>query len=159
MDLRLSTKTEYGLKALMEIAFQGTSKPVQVSDISRRQQIPRESLAILMVELKRAGLVNSVRGPSGGYYLTREPSQISLKEIIEALEGQQEDQLLRNRSLQGAGFTIQDTWSRCLRIFFDALDETPLSALIEEHPAHMMSLQNVRNDINTPIPDGYTYNI
>src|SRR5881396_1687380 len=87
MDLRLSAKAEYGLKAMIDIAIQGSDKPVQVIDIAKRQSISRESLAVLMVDLKRAGLITSVRGPSGGYFLTKDPIDISIKQIIEALEG------------------------------------------------------------------------
>src|SRR5258705_7652127 len=87
MDLRLSAKAEYGLKAMIDIAMQSVDKPVQVIDIARRQEISRESIAVLMVDLKRAGLVTSVRGPSGGYLLTRDAADISTKQIIEALEG------------------------------------------------------------------------
>src|ERR1700733_13511980 len=87
MDLKLSAKAEYGLKAMIDIAMQGGDKPIQVIDIARRQSISRESIAVLMVDLKRAGLVVSVRGPSGGYLLTRDSAEISAKQIIEALEG------------------------------------------------------------------------
>ena len=62
MDLKLSAKAEYGLKAMIDIAMQDGDKPIQVIDIARRQTLSRESIAVLMVDLKRAGLVASVRG-------------------------------------------------------------------------------------------------
>src|SRR5215467_14609815 len=110
MDLRLSTKAEYGLKAMIDIASQGTERPVQVIDIARRQGIVRESLAVLMIDLKRAGLVTSVRGPTGGYLLTRNSSDISIRQIIEALEGPIGTALKQKSPRHGAAAAIHETW-------------------------------------------------
>src|SRR4051812_29328315 len=114
MDLRLSAKAEYGLKAMIDIALQSGNKPVQVIEIARRQDISRESIAVLMVDLKRAGLVTSVRGPSGGYLLTRDTCDISAKQIIEALEGPLEVVLKQKSPRQGTAAAIHEMWHNCL---------------------------------------------
>jgi Rrf2 family cysteine metabolism transcriptional repressor len=86
--VKISTKGDYGLRALVELAQQfETREPVQVKDIARRQRIPEEYLGQLMVGLRRAGLVHSVRGAAGGYLLARPPSEMTVAQVLETLEG------------------------------------------------------------------------
>lgn len=85
--MKLSTKTRYGLRALFDMAFHAGTLPVQIKDISRRQEISPRYLEQIFQSLKRAGLLRSRRGPQGGYYLTRGPSEITLQQIILATEG------------------------------------------------------------------------
>jgi len=85
--VRLSTKGEYGLLALVDLALQGHNEPVQAADIARRQQIPKQYLDQLLMILKRSGLVSSVRGRRGGYRLSRPAAGITLLEAVIALEG------------------------------------------------------------------------
>lgn len=86
--MRLGSRADYGLRALVELAQQHKAgEPVQVKDIARRQDIPEDYLGQLMVALRRSGLIESTRGPSGGYSLTRLPSDITMAEALEALEG------------------------------------------------------------------------
>lgn len=85
--MKLSTKTRYGVRALFDMAFHAGTLPVQIKDISRRQEISPRYLEQIFQGLKRAGLLRSRRGPQGGYYLTRSPTEISVLEIIQATEG------------------------------------------------------------------------
>jgi len=85
--VRLSTKGEYGLLALVDLALQGQDQPVQASDIAQRQQIPKQYLDQLLMILKRSGLVSSARGRRGGYRLSRPAGTITLLEAVVALEG------------------------------------------------------------------------
>ena len=86
--MKISTKGDYGLRALVELAQQfETREPVQVKDIARRQRIPEEYLGQLMVGLRRAGLVHSVRGAAGGYLLARPPAEITVAQVLDTLEG------------------------------------------------------------------------
>lgn len=84
--MRLSTKSRYGLRALFDMAYNSSAQPVQVQDISRRQQISPRYLEQIFQNLKRAGILTSKRGPQGGYTLARTPDQISILEIIKATE-------------------------------------------------------------------------
>lgn len=85
--MRLTTKTRYGVRAVFDIAFHNSGGPTQAKDIARREEIPLRYLEQIFQELKRAGLVDSKRGPRGGYYLRRPPEAIRLGDIVRALQG------------------------------------------------------------------------
>jgi Rrf2 family protein len=86
--VKISSKGDYGLRALVDLAqHYEAGAPVQVKDIARRQMIPEEYLGQLMVGLRRAGLVHSVRGAAGGYLLARPPAEITVAQVLETLEG------------------------------------------------------------------------
>jgi Rrf2 family protein len=87
--VRLSTKTRYGVRALLDIAFHHRDTPAaaQAKDIARREDIPLRYLEQIFQDLKRAGLVESKRGPRGGYSLKREPNEITLRDVVVALQG------------------------------------------------------------------------
>jgi len=92
--MRLSTKTRYGVRAIFDIAFHGQDQPgvaAQAKDIARREDIPLRYLEQIFQDLKRAGLVESKRGPRGGYYLKKTPEEISLAEVVQALQGSIEE--------------------------------------------------------------------
>ena len=85
--VRLSTKGDYGVRALIELALHEGEGPVQRSEIAARRQIPESYLDHLLAQLRRDGFVRSIRGPGGGHLLTREPSDMCLLHVIESLEG------------------------------------------------------------------------
>jgi len=83
----ISQKTRYALRALLYLVERGDDRPVQLASIAETQQIPRKYLELIMLDLKKAGIVSSVRGPSGGYRLARPAEEISFGEVIRTLEG------------------------------------------------------------------------
>lgn len=85
--MRLSTKTRYGARILIELALQGEKGAVQVSKIASRQKIPVKYLEQLLRKLKLAGIVASVRGPKGGHLLALDPKQITLGQVVRLFEG------------------------------------------------------------------------
>ncbi len=85
--MRLSTRTRYGLRAMVDIALNQHTGPIPLSTIARRQDLSEGYLEQLMFFLKRARLVKSVRGPQGGYLLARPPSEITVGEIVRVFEG------------------------------------------------------------------------
>ncbi len=85
--LRLSTRGRYGLRALIEIARRGNNGPVHMGDIANNQEFSRKYLHALLTSLKEAGIVRSRRGARGGYLLAKEPSDIRMSDVFEALEG------------------------------------------------------------------------
>ena len=92
--MRLSTKTRYGVRAVFDIAFHNGGQPTvaaQAKDIARREQIPLRYLEQIFQDLKRAGLVESKRGPRGGYFLQRSPAEITLGDVVRALQGSIEE--------------------------------------------------------------------
>jgi len=85
--MKLSARTRYGLRALLELAENASKGPLQLRVIARRQEISAKYLEQLMAVLKSAGFVRSIRGAKGGYLLARQPDQIRLDEVFHCLEG------------------------------------------------------------------------
>jgi Rrf2 family protein len=85
--MKLSTRTRYGMRAILELAQNSGKKPIQVKVIAQRQDISVKYLEQLMTILKSAGFVRSIRGSKGGYILAREPNDIRLSEVFNCLEG------------------------------------------------------------------------
>lgn len=85
--MRLSTQSRYGVRAIFDIAFHSEGLETQVKDISRRQGISPRYLEQIFQKLRRAGIVGSKRGPTGGYFLARKPEQITVGEIVRVTEG------------------------------------------------------------------------
>lgn len=83
--MKLTTRGHYSVKALLDLSLQPRHQPVSVKIIADRQGIPAPYLEKLLIELRRAELVESVRGVQGGYRLARSPDQISLAQILEAV--------------------------------------------------------------------------
>ena len=85
--MRVSTRSDYGLRALIELAGHHGEGPLQSSEIALRRHIPEQYLDQLLTTLRKAGYIRSLRGPSGGHELVRDPQQITVREVIESLEG------------------------------------------------------------------------
>ncbi|MFN7881831.1 MAG: RrF2 family transcriptional regulator, partial [bacterium] len=89
LSVSFSSKVEYGLVALMELAGSfATGEVLQVAEIASRQSIPDRYLEQMLAMLRRGGLLSSVRGPRGGYRLTRSPAEITVAEVVHCLEGE-----------------------------------------------------------------------
>jgi len=85
--MKLSTKGRYGVKAMFELALNYGEGPIAIKTIAEKQLISENYLEQLIAVLRKAGLVKSVRGAQGGYMLAMPPSQITVGQIIRALEG------------------------------------------------------------------------
>lgn len=83
----ISKKTKYGLKALTFLARHTGEEPVQISAISKSENISRKFLESILLELKKAGLLSSRKGKGGGYYLLKDASKIKIADIYRVLEG------------------------------------------------------------------------
>jgi len=84
--MRLSTKGQYAVRAMVDLAYYSKDKPVTLQEIADREDISINYLEQLFAKLRRKKIVNSVRGPGGGYLLASRPDQISIGNIIEAVE-------------------------------------------------------------------------
>lgn len=80
--MKLTTRGHYSVKALLDLSLQPDYRPVSVKTIAKRQDIPAPYLEKLLIEMRRAGLVKSIRGSVGGYQLARQPAQISIGQIL-----------------------------------------------------------------------------
>ncbi|MDE3096231.1 MAG: Rrf2 family transcriptional regulator [Chloroflexota bacterium] len=85
--MRISTKGDYGVRALIELAHHYGEGPIQSAEIAARQRIPEPYLDQLLTTLRKAGFIRSVRGPQGGHALLLRPEEIRLSDVIRALEG------------------------------------------------------------------------
>lgn len=83
--MKLTTKGHYSVKALLDLSLQPDNRLVSTREIAKRQDIPAPYLEKLLIKMRRAGLVKSIRGAHGGYQLARQPARISLGEILEAV--------------------------------------------------------------------------
>lgn len=83
----LSQRTRYALRSLIMLADKAEQGPQQIAMIAEAQSVPRKFLELILLDLKRAGLVDSARGRAGGYRLARKPRDISFGEVIRLLEG------------------------------------------------------------------------
>jgi Rrf2 family protein len=86
--MNISSRCEYACRAVVELASQGrTSEPLTVDRIAERRHIPEKFLIHILLQLKRAGIVRSVRGAHGGYLLAKTPEEVSLLDIVRAVDG------------------------------------------------------------------------
>src|ERR1700682_6314295 len=85
--MMFSTKAEYGVRVMVDLARRGGAEPVALAEIAEHEGPPLASLEHLVARRRRAGLSESRRGAHGGYLLAREPAQITMAEVVEALEG------------------------------------------------------------------------
>ena len=85
--MKISTKGRYGLRILIDLAMHDPGKPRMLKDIAQSQQISEKYISRLVIDLRRAKLVRSVRGVNGGFHLAKLPEEITLLEILETMEG------------------------------------------------------------------------
>lgn len=129
--MRLSHQVQYAICGAFDLAYNGQGSPVQIRVISDRQGIPGRYLEQIFQVLRRAGLVTSKRGPGGGYTLSRSPARISLREIVEAVEGPLAEALAMKPpdTPASAKFRPDFLWDSLAERFGRILEETSLEAL------------------------------
>jgi Rrf2 family cysteine metabolism transcriptional repressor len=85
--MKLSTKGKYGVRALFEIARNFGRGPLTIKEIAERQRISLSYLEQILHRLGKAGIIESIRGPHGGYELSRKPTDLTIGDVVRALEG------------------------------------------------------------------------
>ncbi len=135
--MRLTAKSEYGLLALIDLACEGEDGPVSAREIAERQSIPTKFLEQLFVALRRAGIVNARRGAKGGFVLGRDPREITVLDIVEALEGPLAPTLCDGDSAcaKSPVCAASTVWGRATRALRDVLGSTTLADLAEVQEA------------------------
>jgi Rrf2 family protein len=109
--MRISTKGEYGLLAIIDLAMQPGEASVQALQIAERHDIPKQYLDQLMLMLRKAGLIESTRGRQGGYRLARSARNITLLNVVEAMEGPVTNSNFRSsRRKYGANRVLKKIW-------------------------------------------------
>lgn len=146
--MKLSTKGRYGLRAVLDIAIYGGEEAVALSSIAQRQSISISYLEQLIAKLKKAGIVNSTRGAKGGYVLSKPPEDISVGQVLRALEGNLDP--VDCAEVKGEDSTCQASdicvtkyvWKRISDSINNAVDTLMLSELVEESNALAAGKQN-----------------
>lgn len=138
--MKLSTKGRYGLRALIDLAVYSEESAVSISSIAARERISESYLEQLVAKLRKAGLVTSIRGAGGGYKLARPAQEISVGDILRALEGNLEAVecagLDADRGCEEADFCVTKyVWQRINESITQAVDDIKLSQLAEESKA------------------------
>jgi Rrf2 family protein len=109
--MRISAKSEYAIKAVLDLALQGHRELVPIQAIAARQRIPQRYLEQVLLALKRAGVVASKRGSSGGYLLARPPDQLTVGDVLRAVEGRAAAfEALTGRAAEDA-HDLHDLWA------------------------------------------------
>lgn len=135
--MKLSTKGRYGLRALIDLAQYSEVEPVSISSISARQGISERYLEQLMALLKKADLVKSIRGAGGGYVLARETKDISVGDVLRALEGSLEPVDCTGFYEDGGckasrGCVTKYVWQKINESINHTVDEMKLDQLVEQ---------------------------
>ncbi len=139
--MMFSTRAEYGVRVMVDLARRGGDDPVPLAEIAEYEQLPLAYLEHLVARLRRAGLIESRRGAHGGYLLAREPAQITMAEVVEALEGRiapiecissSPDGTIRcsRESDPEHACTTKVLWTRVRAAILHTLEETALADLI-----------------------------
>lgn len=85
--MKISTKGRYALRLMLDLALNNNGEPVQIKDISVRQNISNKYLEQIVSALNKAGMVRSIRGPQGGYMLAKKPAEYTVGDILRVMEG------------------------------------------------------------------------
>ncbi|WP_018864232.1 MULTISPECIES: Rrf2 family transcriptional regulator [Thioalkalivibrio] len=137
--MKLTTKGRYAVTAMLDVAMHTKNGPVSLAEVARRQKLSLSYLEQLFSRLRRQGLVNSSRGPGGGYALSREPEGISVAEIIVAVDepvdvtrcGGKANCNSESRCL------THDLWTDLSQQLYDFLSNRTLADVLERHQAQM----------------------
>ncbi|NLM26487.1 MAG: Rrf2 family transcriptional regulator [Firmicutes bacterium] len=134
--MRISTRGEYGVRAMLDLALHHGQGPISLKTIAERQDISEHYLEQLIASLRKAGLVTSVRGAQGGYLLAKEPSEIRIGDIIRTLEGPiapmecvEED---HDSCVKVERCATRVLWQKLQASMEKVLDNTTLACLCEE---------------------------
>ena len=144
--LHFSTRGEYGVRLMVELARHYGSGPVSLSEMADHEALPRPYLEQLVVSLREADLVTSTRGAHGGYELSRTPADIRMSDVVTALEGPiapmicaSEDPLHAEMCERSSYCNVDRLWLRVRDAVVQALDSMTLEELAQpqpDHPAH-----------------------
>ena len=145
--MRLTTKGRFAVTAMLDLALHGDNGPVTLAGISERQKISLSYLEQLFGKLRRRELVESVRGPGGGYHLARAPADISVADIIKAVEEPLDSTQCGGReNCHGDRKCMtHELWEELNHTVFGFLDGVKLSSLVEQQRTRTVSVVRTRS--------------
>lgn len=133
--MRISSRADYGVRALFDLAQRYGCGPVQSRDIATRQHIPEAYLHQVLGALGRAGMVRSTRGPSGGHELAKPPAEISVGDVLNALDGQDQRAHPHPEAIDDSD-VVHQVWHELQRQTEAYLRSITLDALLEQSRHH-----------------------
>ncbi len=137
--MKISTKSRYGTRAVLEIALNRSGDKLTRKQISKNQEIPSSYLENILISLKTKGIIRTIRGPKGGYELAKEPEEITVFEIVNVLEGPSD--LIpclddSNACTRSSICVTTDIWRRLQEVQKDLLSEITIKDLVEQTQEH-----------------------
>lgn len=137
--MKISTQIRYGVRSLCDIAYNSVGSPAQIKSISERQNISPRYIEQIFQKLKKGGIIKSVRGPLGGYFLTRRPEEISIGDVIRAVEGKDIQLVVCSGSKRGGRKACEkfpkcsasDIWSEASNRLMDYFDSVSINKICE----------------------------
>ena len=134
--MKLSTRSRYGARILVDLDRNRNQGPVRIGEISKRQDISVKYLEQLIRPLKKANLVTSIRGPKGGHLLAEKPENISLGQVVRLFEGQS-DLVKCVSSPEKCAISddcqVRLAWRDATKVLYEKLDSTNISDLMDEN--------------------------
>lgn len=135
--MKISTKGRYALRLMLDLAMNNTGEPVRIKDIAARQEISDKYLEQIISTLNKAGYVKSIRGPQGGYRLTRDPEKYTVGMILRLTEGSLApvpclDDEINSCDRQDTCVTLR-LWQMLNTAIADIVDKVTLADLMEWH--------------------------
>jgi len=133
--MKISTRLRYGTRLMLELAMNYGDNPMYLKEIAKSQNVSQKYLSQIIIPLKNAGLVNSFRGARGGYVLSRDPEQISMREIVQVLEGDFSFlQCIKKPSSceRVSACATRGIWYKIGRTIYNMLDCMSLAELVAE---------------------------
>ena len=135
--MRLSTRARQAVIALIDVALEQRRGPVALAGISRRRNVSVSYLEQMFTELRRAELVESTRGPGGGYEIARSPASITVADIVRAVDHAELKPVGRQRETEAPGAQqclTPELWSALNRHVIDYLESVNLKMLVDQQP-------------------------
>lgn len=145
--MRLSARVDYALRAAAELAAHGEG-PVTAEHLAALQGMPARFLETILLDLRRAGLVRSQRGPEGGYWLARPATEVSLADVIRAVDGplaHVRGERPEHLAYSGAAAPLREVW-----VALRASERTILESVTLEHVAAGCLPERVRRLVEDP---------
>ena len=148
--MRISAKADYAVRAALELAASPDGKPVKGTRLADAQDIPLQFLEHILLDLKRAGLVKTKRGARGGYWLAEPPAEVTIADVIRAVEGPLaniHDLSPEETRYDGAAARLRDVWIAVRQNLREVLEHVNLAELAAgELPPAVTSLLNEPED-------------
>ncbi|MBU0709830.1 MAG: Rrf2 family transcriptional regulator [Candidatus Omnitrophica bacterium] len=135
--MRITYRGDYALKTILDLALHHGNSPITIHGLAKRLDIPTKFLEQILLDLKRGGFVESRRGKVGGYLLVREPSEVTLGEVIRYIDGQVEPISCVNKDYRGCKdknkCALRDVWQQVAEATSQIVDNITFEDLIRKN--------------------------